>query len=49
MIPWIADINERKTVENICKLGRPENMSVDSFVDNMELILKRVTDMKKGM
>ena len=49
MIPWIADINERKTVENICKLGRPENMSVDSFVDNMELILKRVTDMKEEM
>jgi hypothetical protein len=34
---------------NICKLGRPENMSVDSFVDNMELILKRVTDMKEEM
>ena len=50
MIPWITDINERKTVENnICKLGRPENMSVDSFVDNMELILKWVIDMKKEM
>jgi len=49
MIPWIADINERKKFSNSCKLSRPENMSVDSFVDNMELILNRVITMKKEM
>ena len=49
MIPWIADINERKIIDKPCKLGRPENMSVDSFVDNMELILNRVITMKKEM
>lgn len=49
MIPWIEDINKRKHISNSCKLNRPEHMSVDSFVDNMELILNRVTDMKNEM
>jgi len=49
-ISWIADINERKnSVVSSCKLSRSENMSIDSFIDNMELILNRVTDMKNEM
>ena len=50
MISWIADINERKNnVVSSCNLSRSDNMSIDSFIDNMELILKRVTDMKNEM
>jgi len=49
MVKRIADINARKTTLSSCKLSRPENMSVDSFVDNMELILNRVTDMKNEL
>ena len=47
MVTWITDINARKTMTNPCKLSRPDNMSLDSYVDNMELILICVTDMKK--
>ena len=46
MVTWITDINARKTMTNPCKLSRPDNMSLDSYVDNMELILICVTDMK---
>jgi len=49
MVPWIADINERKKISNSRQLSRPDNISVDSFVDNMELILNHVTDMKNEM
>ena len=49
MIPWIADINERKYIFNSYKLDRPEGISVDSFVDNMELILNCVTAMTNAM
>jgi hypothetical protein len=49
MMPWIADINERKYIVNSYKLDRPEDISVGSFVDNMELILNRVTAMKNEM
>ena len=46
MVTWITDINARNTMTNPCKLSRPQNMNLDSYVDNMELILIRVTDMK---
>ena len=49
MMPWIADINERKDIVNSYKLDRPEGISVGSFVDNMELIMDCVTTMKKEM
>ena len=49
MVTWIKDIITKKHIANTNKLGRPENMSVDNFVDNMELILNCVTDMKKEM
>ena len=49
MVPWIADINERKYIVNSYKLDRPEDISVGSFVDNMELIMDCVTTMKKEM
>jgi hypothetical protein len=49
MVPWIADINERKDIVNSYKLDRPEGISVGSFVDNMELIMDCVTTMKKEM
>ena len=49
MVPWIADINERKDIVNSYKLDRPEDISVGSFVDNMELIMDCVTAMKKEM
>jgi hypothetical protein len=49
MMPWIADINERKVIVNSYKLDRPEDISVGSFVDNMELILVCVTAMKNDM
>jgi hypothetical protein len=49
MVPWIADINERKDIVNSYKLDRPEGISVGSFVDNMELIMDCVTAMKKEM
>ena len=49
MMPRIADINERKVIVNSYKLDRPEDISVGSFVDNMELILVCVTAMKNEM
>jgi hypothetical protein len=49
MVPWIANINERKDIVNSYKLDRPEGISVGSFVDNMELIMDCVTTMKKEM
>jgi hypothetical protein len=49
MVPRIADINERKVIVNSYKLDRPEDISVGSFVDNMELILVCVTAMKNDM
>jgi hypothetical protein len=49
MMPRIADINERKVIVNSYKLDRPEDISVGSFVDNMELIMDCVTAMKKEM
>jgi len=49
MVKSITEINARKTMANPCKLSRPENMSLDSFEDNMELILNRVTNMKNEM
>ena len=49
MVTRITDINTRKHIGNTNKLSRPENMSVDNFVDNMELILNCVTDMKNEM
>ena len=49
MMPRIAHINERKIIFNSYKLDRPEDISVGSFVDNMELILNCVTAMKNKM
>jgi hypothetical protein len=49
MISWIEDIYGEKNVVNSCKLKKPGNISVGSFVDNMELILDRFTAMKKEM
>lgn len=49
MVTKITDINTGKHIDNANKPSRPENMSVDNFVDNMELILNCVTDMKKEM
>jgi hypothetical protein len=49
MMARIADINERKVIVNSYKLDRPEDISVGSFVDNMELILKCVTAIKNEM
>ena len=46
MVTSITEINARKTMTNPCKLSRPENMSLDSYIDTMELIMKRVTDMR---
>ena len=49
MLTWITDINKGEKNINSRKLSRPQNMSLDSFVQNMEFILNRVTDMKNEM
>ena len=49
MIPWIEDIYERKNVVNSWKLKRPGDVSVDNFIDNIELILNRFIGMKNEL
>ena len=49
MVTRITEISARKKIINSCKLSRPESMSDDSLIDNMELILKRFNDMKNEM
>lgn len=49
MVTWIDDIHKRKKTVNYSSLGRPQNMTLVSFVKDMELILNRVTDMKNDM
>jgi hypothetical protein len=41
LISWIEDIYGNKNVVNSCKVKKPEDISVDNFVDNIELILNR--------
>lgn len=49
MIPWIEDIYERKNIVNSWKLKRPGDVSVDNFIDNIELILNRFIGMKNEL
>ena len=49
MVTLITNINAGKTMVRLNALSKPHNMSLDSFVDNMELIQNRVTSMKKEM
>jgi hypothetical protein len=49
LISWIEDIYGNKNVVNSCKVKKPEDISVDNFVDNIELILNRFISMKNEM